>query len=266
MRIGLVQMPVTARSDENLRCAAEGVARCARAGARVVCLPEMFLCPYENAAFVAHAEPHGGRTWQALAEMARKNAVTLVGGSFPERDGDRIFNTSFVFASDGRQIARHRKVHLFDIAVAGGQVFRESDTFTAGDAVTVFDVDGALCGLIICFDIRFPELTRLTTLQGAEVVFVPAAFNMTTGPAHWQLSFRARALDNQLYMAGVSPARDARASYVAYGHSIIATPWGDVLEEAGPGPAIIVREIDLAAVARVRAQLPLLSARRRDLY
>jgi predicted amidohydrolase len=266
MKIGLIQMPVTADSAENLRTAAEGVARCARAGARAVCLPEMFLCPYENAAFVAHAEPRGGRAWQALSDMARQNAVTLIGGSFPEADGDRIFNTSFVFSPDGRQIARHRKVHLFDIAVAHGQSFRESDTFTPGDAATVFEADGVACGVMICFDIRFPELARITALRGAEMIFVPAAFNMTTGPAHWQLSFRARALDNQLYVAGVSPARDTGASYVAYGHSIIATPWGDVLTEAGAGPEIIVREIDLSAVGRVREQLPLLAARRRDLY
>lgn len=151
----------------------------------------------------------------------------------PEEDGEKIYNTSFVFDRSGNQIVRHRKMHLFDIRVDGGQSFCESDTFSAGEDITVFDTEFGKMGLIICFDIRFPELTRLEAFKGAQAVFVPAAFNMTTGPAHWELSFRARALDNQVFMVGCAPARDENAFYVSYANSIVTGPWGDVLARAG---------------------------------
>jgi predicted amidohydrolase len=184
----------------------------------------------------------------------------------PERDGERIYNTSFVFDPQGRQIARHRKMHLFDIDVAGGQRFFESDTFTAGRDVTVFDVGSVRIGLCICFDMRFPELARLMALQGAQITIVPAAFNMTTGPAHWEIMFRERAVDNQVFTVGVAPARDEHGPYVSYGNSIVCSPWGDVIRRAGADEWLEVVDLDLAAVTRVRAQLPLLSARREDLY
>ena len=123
-----------------------------------------------------------------------------------------------------------------------------------------------IMGLCICFDFRFEELARLMTLRGARVLFVPAAFNMTTGPAHWKLLFRQRAVDNQLFTVGTSPARDTAASYTAYGHSIVCDPWGTVLRQCGAGEEIAVTELDLERLDAVRRQLPLLSARRTDLY
>ena len=157
-------------------------------------------------------------------------------------------------------------MHLFDIDVKGGQSFRESETLTPGDAVTVFDTEFGRMGLCVCFDIRFPELARLMALKGARVIFVPAAFNMTTGPAHWELNFRSRALDNQCYYVGTSDALDESFSYHAWGHSILVSPWGDVLGQLDEKPGAMVNEIDLSRVDAVRAQLPLLSARRTDLY
>ena len=163
-------------------------------------------------------------------------------------------------------MARHRKMHLFDIDVKGGQSFKESDTFTAGDEVTVFDTPWGKIGLCICFDFRFPELSRLMVLKGAQVLVVPAAFNMTTGPAHWELLFRQRAVDGQCYTVGVAPARDEKGCYVSYGNSIVVSPWGEVLWRAGAEETFQVVELDMEQVQQVRQQLPLLSARREDVY
>lgn len=267
VKAALVQMRVTEDKERNLRSAADAVRRAADAGAQVVCLPEMFVCPYERHAFLAAREARGGRIWSALAQMAAESRVVLIGGSFPEAAEGRLYNTCFVFDAAGRQIARHRKVHLFDIDIAGGQRFRESDTFSPGADLTVFDTPLGRFGVVICFDIRFPELMQLMALYGAEAVFVPASFNMTTGPAHWQLLFRARALDAQIFLLGCSAARDARSRYVAYGHSLAISPWGTVLAELGAQPETLLVTLDLDEALRTRAQIPVMAgARRTDLY
>lgn len=267
VKAALVQMRVTEDKERNLRSAADAVRRAADAGAQVVCLPEMFVCPYERRAFLAAREARGGRIWSALAQMAAGSRVVLVGGSFPEAAEGRLYNTCFVFDAAGRQIARHRKVHLFDIDIAGGQRFRESDTFSPGADLTVFDTPLGRFGVVICFDIRFPELMQLMALYGAEAVFVPASFNMTTGPAHWQLLFRARALDAQIFLLGCSAARDARSRYVAYGHSLAISPWGTVLAELGAQPETLLVTLNLDEALRTRAQIPVMAgARRTDLY
>lgn len=266
MKLGCIQLPVTADRAENLRVAGEYSAEAAKNGAQLVLLPEMFCCPYENSSFVKNATPAGGEVWSALSRIARENRVVLIGGTMPELEDGRIYNTCFVFDENGEQLARHRKMHLFDINVEGGQSFRESDTFTAGDSVTVFDCGLGRFGVMICFDIRFQELSRLMALGGAQAIFVPAAFNMTTGPAHWELAFRQRAVDNQLFMIGCAPARDETASYVSYGNSIVTDPWGTVIARADEKPCILCADIDPGMNDRIRAQLPILSARRTDIY
>ena len=157
-------------------------------------------------------------------------------------------------------------MHLFNISVEGGQSFRESDTLSPGNDVTVFDSPWGKLGLCICFDLRFEELARVMTLQGAQAIFVPAAFNMTTGPAHWELLFRQRAVDNQLFTIGTSPARNEQKTYVAWGHSVVCDPWGSVLHQCGAGEELAVTTLDLKRVESVRRQLPILSARREDVY
>lgn len=267
MKVGIVQMPVVADKQANLEYARSQVLALTEDGAQVVILPEMFCCPYDNRAFSEYAEPCGGKIWSFLRDLAHESRVYLVAGSFPESDNGRLFNTCFVFSpSCATHIARHRKMHLFDIDVEGGQRFFESDTLSPGDGVTVFDTPFGKCAVCICFDIRFPELARLCALAGAQVLFIPAAFNMTTGPAHWELTLRARALDNQIFTVACAPARDTSASYVSYANSMICSPWGDVLCCAGDAPGSFVYDLDMQDVERVRTQLPLLSARRTDLY
>ena len=119
---------------------------------------------------------------------------------------------------------------------------------------------------MICYDIRFPEFARTMALDGARMIFVPAAFNMTTGPAHWELTFRARALDNQIYMLGCAPARDTQAGYISWGHSIVTDPWGKVMEQLDEKEGILIEEIDLDREEQIREQLPLLKHRKSEMY
>lgn len=266
MKTALIQMPVVKDKAENLARAAKEIQRAARDGAELAILPEMFCCPYSNASFRANAEEAGGRIHTAMAEAARKAGLWLVAGSMPELADGKIYNTSFVFDSSGHQVAFHRKVHLFDIDVQGGQRFFESETLSAGNRATVFDTPFGRLGLCICFDIRFPELARVMALAGAQAMIVPAAFNLTTGPAHWELAFRQRAVDNQFFTLGVAPARDEEGTYVSYGNSIACDPWGTVIARAGSGEEQLLVELDFSRNEAVRRQLPLLSARRPAVY
>ena len=266
MRVALIQMPVTADREGNLRTAREKLLQAAKQGADVAVLPEMFCCPYENRCFRPYGEEAGGPAQAMLSQTAAETGLYVVGGSIPELEDGNVYNTSFVYGPDGSLLAKHRKAHLFDIDVAGGQRFKESDTLSPGEAVTTFETKFGTMGLCICFDLRFEELARCMCLRGAKVIFVPAAFNMTTGPAHWELLFRQRAVDNQCFTIGVSPARDEAGPYVAYGNSLAVDPWGTVLCRAGAEETTLYADLDFSRLEAVRAQLPILSARRTDLY
>jgi predicted amidohydrolase len=266
-QIAVCQVKVAENKEKNLQTAREMVKEAAGKGAELVVLPEMFNCPYEGRQFPWFAEEYpDGSTIKMLAESAQENQVFLVGGSIPEKAGDKIYNTSFIFDRQGQVIGFHRKVHLFDVNLPGGLRFYESETLGAGESITVVDSPWGKIGVAICYDIRFPELARRMVDLGARIIIVPAAFNLITGPAHWHSLLKIRAVDNQVFVIGASPARDETASYVAYGHSLIIDPWGDILGEAGVGEDMIFAKIDLTKVDTVRAQLPLLRHRRHDLY
>ena len=263
----LCQTPAVKNKEESLRHAGEYIRKAAGQGAKLVVLPEMFCCPYKTDAFPVYAEPAGGVMWQFLSEAARENAVILAGGSIPELGEDgRLFNTCFVFDEEGKQIGRHRKMHLFDVDIPGGLRFKESDTLSAGNQVTVLGTPWGGLGVMICFDVRFPELARLTALGGAGAIIVPAAFNMTTGPMHWELLMKARAIDNFTYLLACAPARDEGASYVSYANSMVVSPWGEVIARLEADPGILYCELDMEVVTSAREQIPVLRARRTDVY
>lgn len=267
LRVLQWQMLVPEQAEQALQSVEQACRKAKELHADLLALPEMFCCPYETANFPRYAEPEGGRVYEACAALARAYGVYLSAGSMPERGTDgRVYNTAYVFDSAGKQIAKHRKMHLFDIDVQGGQSFRESDTLTAGNSVTVFDTEFGKMGLCVCYDFRFPELGRLMALRGAQVVIVPAAFNMTTGPEHWELMFRAQAMFNQVFTLGTAPALDPSASYHSYGHSIAVDPWGATIAKLDAGADFQLVELDLAETERVRAQIPLLRHRRTDVY
>ena len=265
-KLGLCQIAGSVDKEEAKRNAEKHVREAAENGAQVIALPEMWDCPYSNDYFRDYAEPADGPTVEFMSKLASDLGIYLIGGSISELDGEKVYNTSFSFNRQGDMIGRHRKVHLFDIDVEGGIRFMESDTLTAGEDMTILDTEYCKIGVAICYDVRFPEWHRKMALAGAKLIVLPAAFNMTTGPAHWDLTMRARALDNQVYFAANAPARDEQGVYVAYGNSCIASPWGDFIAHADEKEQIIYGDIDLDRVDAIREQLPLLKHRRPQLY
>ena len=267
MKVAAIQMPTVEDKTENIRTAGKYIEKIKTESPDFVVLPEMFCCPYQTENFPVYAEKEGGPSWQAMSDYAREYQIYLIAGSMPEIDeAGNVFNTSYIFDRNGNQIGKHRKAHLFDINVKSGQYFKESDTLTPGNHATVFDTEFGKMGVMICYDIRFPEFARRMVLQGAKMIFVPAAFNMTTGPAHWELTFRARALDNQIYMLGCAPSRNVQAGYISWGHSIVTDTWGQVRNQLDEKEGILIEEIDLEWEEQIREQLPLLTHRRIELY
>ncbi len=265
-KVALLQTKVYEDKEKNIENAVNLIKRISKEEADMAVFSEMFCCPYDNSFFKEYGEEEGGFAYTKMSEAAKKYGIYAVAGTIPELEGNNVYNTSYVFDRKGRQIAKHRKMHLFDIDIEGGQYFKESDVLTPGKEVTVFDTEFCKIGLGVCYDIRFPELSRLMVLEGAEVIIFPAAFNMTTGPAHWELNFRGRALDNQVYTIGVAPARDMDASYHSYGNSIVVSPWGNVINKIDEKEGFIIEEIDLDYVQKIRNELPLLKHLRKDLY
>ncbi len=252
--------------EKSMETAADYIVHAAENGAQVISLPEMWNCPYSNDYFREYSEPETGPTVKFMSDLAAGQGIYLIGGSIPELDEGKVYNTSYCFDRSGNIIGKHRKVHLFDIDVKGGIRFMESDTLTAGRDITVIDTEFCKIGVAICYDVRFPEWFRKMALAGAKLIILPAAFNMTTGPAHWDITMRMRALDNQVYFAANSPARDEEGVYVAYGNSCIVDPWGKFTAHCDEKEGIIYGDIDLEYVDSVREQLPLLKHRREELY
>ena len=266
IKLALCQMNVIDDKEENLKKASFMIASASKKADFIV-LPEMFNCPYSNDKFIEYAENEkDSYSLSKISSLASDNNVYILAGSIPEKEDDKLFNTSYLFDKQGNIIAKHRKMHLFDIDVKDKITFKESDVLTAGDDFTIADTEFGKIGIGICYDVRFPELSRIMVENGALVLFYPGAFNMTTGPAHWQLLFRSRALDNQVFCVGVAPALNKDASYHSYGHSIVTNPWGEVMAEAGSKEDIIFSEIDLSEIKKIREELPLLKNKRKDLY
>ncbi|XP_055380995.1 omega-amidase NIT2 [Condylostylus longicornis] len=235
--------------------------------AELVALPECFNSPYGTKYFAEYAETiPDGYTSKILSQTAKETGIYIVGGTIPEKDNEKLFNTCTVWDPSGNMIAKHRKIHLFDIDVKGGIRFKESETLSAGNNFTMIEIFGNKIGIGICYDIRFEEMARIYRNEGCKMLIYPAAFNMTTGPMHWELLQRARANDNQLFVLTISPARDENSSYVAWGHSMVVDPWGKILASADENEKTIVADIDFSMADNVRQQIPVGFQRRTDLY
>ena len=275
MRVAAVQTTAGEDRSTNLSVAAGLVEEAAGSGATLVVLPEYFSVAGTPEVLRAGAEPLDGPTMTWASALAARLRIHLVAGSFPEvpRGGDhRLSNTSCLVGPDGTVRAIYRKIHLFDVALADVE-FRESDTVAPGDEVVTVPLAGsgeppAVLGLSLCYDVRFPELYRMLALQGATVVAVPAAFTAATGPAHWELLLRARAVEDQVVVVGAGQVgRLPPGMPRCHGHSMVVDPWGTVVAERREAtPGVVVADVDLAQVGEVRARLPVLANRRPGAY
>ena len=277
--VGLCQVMCGSDKQINIENARKAISDVAAKGAKVISLPECWNSPYATSSFPVYAEeiPDVGQSIEDakkldspsvkfLLEIAKTKEIWLIGGSIPEKDGNKVYNTCMIVNPEGEIIGKHRKVHLFDINVPGKIVFKESDTLTGGSSPTIIETPYGLIGIGICYDVRFPELAALMRQRGCKFLFYPGAFNMTTGPAHWQLLMRSRALDNQCYVCAISPARNAGSEYQAWGHSLIVNPWGEVLEELDHTEGSIIRELEIPFIDEVRRNIPVSLQKRNDIY
>ena len=262
----VVQMRSTSDAEASWTQARELVGRAAARGATLVATPENtnFLGPHEEK--VRRAESLEGATCGRFAELARAHGIHLLLGSFNERspEAGRCYNTSVLFGPDGSRLAVYRKIHLFDVDVPPDVVFQESRTVVPGEDTTVVGTPLGRLGLTICYDLRFPELYRRLSGEGAEILTVPSAFTLTTGKDHWEPLLRARAIENQCYVLapGQWGRHDDGGLRHSWGHSMIVDPWGHVVALAPEGPGIAMAEIDLEGLLEVRRRLPALGHRR----
>src|SRR6266516_336831 len=268
IRVACVQL--TSRDDKasNLEKAERLVAAAAAGGADVVLLPEKWNAIGGVDTLDEAAETiEGGESVEAMRGWASRHGITLVGGSITERrEGrEKLSNTSLVFDPEGNVVAAYRKIHLFDVEV-GGVTYLESEAEEPGDEPVVADVEGWRIGLSVCYDVRFPELYRILALEGAELVTVPAHFTTPTGKDHWHVLLRARAIENQAYVAAAAQVGETLPGKPAYGRSLIADPWGTVVAQAPDVQTVVIAELDRAWLREIRAKLPSLANRQPDAY
>jgi len=268
VKVACVQLNTRSDKAANVATATRLVRRAAQAGARLVVLPETWAFKGGGRAeSAAAAEPLDGPSNSALAALAAELGLYVLAGSIYEaREGAELpFNASVLFGPDGGALAVYRKIHLFD-AVAGEQVYRESDDLSPGADLVTAAVDGVTVGLSICYDLRFPELYRALAVRGAQVLLVPSAFTEATGRDHWEVLLRARAVENGCFVVAAGQWGEYAAGRRSHGRSMIVDPWGVVLAAAPDGVGLCGADLDLDAVTRVRRQLPALTHRRPDLY
>ena len=233
-----------------------------------VCLPEVFdHMGGTRADKLAAAEVlPGGPAYAMLQALAKKHAIFIHAGSILEKipGEERLANTTIVFDRQGAEVARYRKMHMFDITAPDGQTYRESETFKPGDEVVTYECEGVTVGCAICYDIRFPYLFAALAQKGAQMIALPAAFTLQTGKDHWEVLCRARAIETETYFVAAAQCGTHLAGNeqrATYGHTLVADPWGHVVAKASDGPGHVSARIDPARVAKVRAMIPVAAHR-----
>lgn len=261
-RVAAVQMVSGASVADNLLQAQDLIAQAARSGARLVALPEYFclLSPDETAKVKIAELPGDGPIQDFLAQQARHHGIWLCGGTLPLQSGQpgKVYNTSFVYDPDGKQVARYDKIHLFSFT-GEAERFDEGRTIAAGTSPATFDCEFGRVGLSVCYDLRFPELYR--SILPLDLILVPSAFTYTTGQAHWHLLLRARAVENQCYVLAPAQGGIHPHGRRTWGHSILIDPWGEIIAELDEGTGVVVGQLSRNRIQGVRQSLPALDHR-----
>jgi len=222
-----------------------------------IVLPEMFSTPYQVGLFKSYQQTDNSEVIKFLTKLAIKHQAYVIGGSVVESADGKLYNTAYIFNREGCLIKKYRKIKLFSVTYPDGSNFDEGQVLSSGNEEGIFDTEFGKMGIMICFDIRFPLIAANLMKKQAKIIFVPGAFNDFTGPLHWQTTFKARAIDNQLFMVGASPSSESYGTYKTYGHSLVVDPWGKVIKELNSKNGIIEVEIDLNLIEEVREKLPI---------
>ncbi len=264
-----IQMASGPQVSANLLEAEKLIAEAAKAGARLIALPENFAIMglHElDKVKVGETESGGGPIQDFLAQAARKYGVWLVGGTIPllGENPNKVRAACLVFNERGDRVARYDKVHLFDVSVPdGGEEYRESDSVEAGVEPCVLDSPVGRLGVAVCYDLRFPEFFRaMSTAQGLDVLVIPSAFTAKTGAAHWEVLLRARAIENLCYVIAPNQGGFHKNGRQTYGHSMIVDPWGVVLDCYKTGSGFVLAGVDMIRLEKTRASFPVLRHRR----
>ncbi len=262
MRAAAVQLNSTEEKERNLDTAERLTRAAADAGAELVVLPEKFNLLGRHEAYVAGAETLEGPTIAWARYLARELRIDLVAGSIVERrEGrEKLGNTSVHVGPDGELRGVYRKIHMFDVTVAGKE-YRESASQEGGDEVVTSEAEGARVGLTVCYDLRFPELFRILAIRGARIITLPSAFTKVTGAAHWDVLVRARAIENQAFVIAADQIGRHPPDNESFGGSQIVDPWGRVLARAADKECFVVADLDLGRQDEIRETLPSLANR-----
>lgn len=259
-RIGLVQMCTGRDVDRNLADASTLVREAAAKGAQYVQTPEITtLMEMDRARLFAAIRPEEGNAAVAhFAGLARELKIWLHVGSMAVLLGSgKIANRSLLFTPDGEIEARFDKIHMFDVELPGGETYRESKNYQAGDTAVLADLPWGTLGLTVCYDLRFPHLFRALAQAGADFLAIPSAFTRKTGEAHWHTLLRARAIENGCFVFAAAQAGKHESGRETYGHSLVVSPWGDILAEAdGVHPMVIVADVKSSDAADARKRIP----------
>ena len=266
VRIGCVQTRPLATFDEAIEEARGLAAGAVAAGAELLCLPE--YCgglKSEGGLLVPPAAPEAKHpVLDALRGFARDSGVwTLIGSIAVDGPGDRLINRGYLVDDRGDIRARYDKIFLFDVDLSPTQQYRESAVVAPGEQAAVADTPWGRLGMTICYDLRFPQLYRALAQAGAEILAVPAAFTRVTGEAHWHVLNRARAIENGAVVVAPCAVGAVPGGGAAYGHSLVVSPWGDVLADGGDGVGWVVTAVDVDSVATARGRIPSLEHDRR---
>ncbi len=262
LRVACVQLTSTTDVSENIRISTELVREAQAQGAMLVGLPEVVNLVQRSrrkSAEVVNLEGEDPAlaAYQALAEEL---GIWLLAGSRVVRiaDDDRYANRSSLISPEGRVVAAYDKIHMFDVDLEGGESFRESKAFRPGGDSVLARTPFGMLGLTICYDVRFPHLYRKLAQAGAEILFVPSAFTRQTGRAHWHILLRARAIETGCFVVAPAQCGDHEDGRETYGHSLVVSPWGEVLADGGETPGVVMAELDLSQVAKARRMIPAL--------
>jgi deaminated glutathione amidase len=258
-RAGLVQLRSGRDVAKNISAAADLIRKAAASGAHYIQTPENTgLMELEKARLLAELKPEAGNpALDVFSGLARDLKVWLHIGSLGiALDGGKIANRSFLFRPDGTVAARYDKIHMFDVDLGNGEVYRESASYAAGSKAVIADLPWGPLGLTICYDLRFPALHRALAKSGAKFLASPAAFTRVTGEAHWHTLLKARAIEAQSFVFAAAQGGRHENGRETFGHSLIISPWGQILAEAGTDPGVVTADIDLAMLDDVRRRVP----------
>ncbi len=268
MRVAACQLNSKDNKEENIRVALELLDKAAGYGADIAVLPEYTDFMGDNAGALAAMEQIPGPLSDRIAAKAREHKMWVLLGSMHAgvEGANQCANTSILFDRDGNVATTYQKLHLYDVDLPGRVVYKESDTVVAGTKVVTADIEGIIAGLSICYDVRFPEIYRLQALNGAKILFVPAAFMLYTGRDHWELLLRARAVENQCFVVAAGQVGTYMPGKACAGRSMIIDPWGTVLAVCPYRPRVAVTELELSHVETFRQKLPCMKHERPAAY